>query len=75
MVVSSANSCANVFMPMSYGLACCPITLVLIKMVATASSLPTVKSFILLLEFLHLKNFLIKACMLFAFKPFHCFCT
>ena len=62
-------------MPMSYDLACCPITLVLIKMVATALLLPTVRSFILLLVFLHLKSFLIKACVLFAFKPFHCFCT
>ena len=51
------------------------ITLVLIKMVATASLLPTVRSFILLLEFLHIKGCLIKACILFAFKPFHCFCT
>ena len=73
-VVFSANSCTNVFMLMSYDPACCPITLVLIKMVAIASLFSTVRSFILLLEFPHLKSFLIKACMLFAFKPFHYFC-
>ena len=73
-VVTNANLCAKVFMPISYDLARCTITLVYIKMVVIASLLPTVRSFILLLEFLQLKNFLIKTCMLFAFKQFHCFC-